>query len=177
MKLKLITLALFLSNVLYAQNPQATCNYTDFDFWLGEWNIEQEILGKNGHYLKLPASNTVEKIVGDCAIIEIWNGDVQFFWEGMSEPEKLSAMSIRTFNETDSTWSIYWMDSRTKKLSDPYIGKFNGQRGEFFRDDETGLSRITFYNITPDSVKWELQVFNKMNDNWTSVWKMKFIRK
>ena len=177
MNLKLIVLALFLSNVLSAQIPQATCNYTEFDFWLGEWNIEQEILDKDGNYLKLPARNTVEKIVDDCVIIEKWSGDVQFFWEGMSKPEKLSALSIRTFNETDSTWSIYWIDSRIKKLSNPYIGKFNNHRGEFIREDEARLSKIVFYAITPDLVKWELQVYNKMNNDWTAVWKMKFIRK
>jgi hypothetical protein len=177
MNLKLTGLALCLFKALYAQSPYATCDYTEFDFWLGEWNIQQEILEKNGNYLKLHANNTVEKIVGDCAILEKWNGDVQFFWEGMNEPEKLSAMSIRTFNEVDSTWSIYWIDSRSKKLSKPYIGKFNKQRGEFIRADETSLSKIIFYDITPDSVKWELQVFNRMNNAWTVVWKMKFIRK
>jgi REP element-mobilizing transposase RayT len=49
----------------YTQSPNAGVHgYTEFDFWLGKWNIEQEIMDENGNYLKLSANNTVEKTVG-----------------------------------------------------------------------------------------------------------------
>jgi hypothetical protein len=164
-----------LSTLTLAQSDD--CKNGEFDFWIGEWNIEQEILNKDGTYSKLAATNSVKKELSGCAIIENWEGDVLFFWEGMSKPEKILGYSIRTFNSADSTWSIYWMDTRTKTLSEPFVGKFSNQIGEFFRENEGGRSKIIFSDINQKIVLWELLLFDKNSHNWVSIWKMKFHKK
>jgi hypothetical protein len=54
------------------------------------------------------------------------------------------------------------MDSRTPRFDTPYVGNFVGGQGEFFREWETPqgkrTGRITFSDITTDSVYWELAI-------------------
>jgi hypothetical protein len=54
----------------------------EFDFWIGDWIIEQKILQQDGSWLKLDATTSVSPDLNGCAIVEHWEGSVQFFWEG-----------------------------------------------------------------------------------------------
>jgi hypothetical protein len=180
MQVKLIELVFHLILFQYSITALAqsdVCNNNEFDFWIGEWDIKQEILNKDGTYTNLEATNSVKKEVSGCAIIENWEGDVLLFWEGMTKPEKILGYSIRTYNNADSTWSIYWMDTRTKTLSEPFVGKFSNGIGEFFRENEAGRSKIIFSDIKEPAILWELFFFDKNSHRWVSIWKMKFHRK
>jgi hypothetical protein len=172
----LVTYFLFIPAFLNAQKTGNSCINTEFDFWLGNWKIEQEILTGNGNVIKLKAGCIVKKELNNCLITESWNGDVQFFWEGMTMPENISAYSVRSFNYTDSTWSIYWADTRSRGLSAPYKGKFTNGAGEFYKTEGGVKTRIVFSNITDASVDWELSVFQPEAGSWLVLWKMRFTR-
>jgi hypothetical protein len=62
-------------------------NYHQFDFWIGQWDIKQKILKAGGTWFEADARTNVSPILGGCAIMEEWHGDVFFFWEGMEKPE------------------------------------------------------------------------------------------
>jgi len=151
-----------------------------FDFWLGDWTIEQRILTADGRWRAFPARTSVSRAAGGCALVERWEGTVQFFWEGMTRPEKLSALSVRAYDSAANEWRIHWMDSRSPRFGPPYVGGFTDGVGEFFSSRQTPdgprRSRITFSEITADSVHWDLAVSSDDGRTWTRIWIMEMRR-
>ncbi len=147
-----------------------------FDFWLGEWEIEQQIRAADGSWIVLPARTSVSGSPDGCVLTEHWSGEVQFFWEGMNAPEALMGYSVRAYDPRTTQWAIYWLDSRNRSFGAPYVGGFENGRGEFRRTLETPegprLGRIVFSGITASSANWELAVSADNGATWTTLWMM-----
>jgi imidazolonepropionase-like amidohydrolase len=147
-----------------------------FDFWIGDWDIRQQILRKDGTWLELPAHTSVTATLDGCALIEHWQGQVSFFWEGMQEPETMRGLSVRAYDHGTGKWFIHWMDTRAPRFGAPYAGTFVSGRGEFFREFETPegrrVGRITFSDIAADSVAWELAISTDDRKTWQTLWTM-----
>jgi hypothetical protein len=148
----------------------------EFDFWIGEWTIRQRILAADGGWHELDARTTVEPTLDGCALVEHWRGDVQFFWQGMERPEPMRGLSVRAFDPATGKWAIHWMDTRTPSFGAPYVGGFDGGRGEFFRDWTTPAGerrgRITFSGIEENAVDWELAISSDGGESWSALWTM-----
>jgi hypothetical protein len=151
-----------------------------FDFWVGKWNIRQQILREDGTYLELPAKTSVSVALDGCALVEHWEGEVQFFWEGMERPELMKAISVRAYDPRTKKWYIHWLDTRRRYFDTPYVGDFADSRGEFYREWSTPqgarVGRITFSNASPDSVSWSLAVSSDGRRSWTTMWMMEMAR-
>jgi hypothetical protein len=152
-----------------------------FDFWIGEWNINQKILQADGRWLKLGATTKVSPALDGCALIEHWEGQVLFFWEGMKEVQQLRGLSVRSFDPKTGKWSIYWMDTRNPRFG-VFEGGFIDGKGEFVRTGTTSdgrplLSRITFSGISTNAVEWDLAVSSNMGKAWQTLWQMEMRRK
>ena len=158
----------------------AGSEFREFDFWLGAWRIKQRILRADGAWLELPARTHVSASPDGCALVEHWAGEVQFFWEGMERPEPIWGLSVRRYDPAQRTWSIYWMDRRSPEFGTPYVGKFDGARGEFFRTMETKngqrKARIAFTRINGDRVDWDLAISADNGVTWTVLWRMEMSR-
>lgn len=171
------------SKILYGQNgaEHTEIQRNAFDFWIGDWDIQEEILQQNGAWLPLRAATTVSPTLDSLALIEHWEGDVRFFWEGMQSPEHMKGLSVRSYDSHAGTWSIYWMDTRNPSFGQPYIGRFEKEKGEFFKewDSPEGkrTGRITFISVAPDSVHWDLAVSKDDRTTWTTLWIMEMSRK
>lgn len=175
--------ALLLATVALAGSPAAAdagpCTSPEargFDFWIGDWTIEQKIRLRDGSWLTLPARTSVSRALDGCALVERWEGEVQFFWEGMVEPERIAGLSVRAYDPAAGEWRIHWMDTRSPRFGPPYSGGFRDGRGEFTREVQTAdgsrLTRITFSGIRDDSVHWELAVSNDGGGTWSVLWTM-----
>lgn len=153
-------------------SPQARA----FDFWIGDWRIKQKIMRRDGSWLELDAKTSVSLALDGCALIEHREGNVQFFWEGMQSVEPMTGLSVRSYDPVAGKWHIYWMDSRSPRFGAPYAGNFVNDTGEFFRAWDTpqgkSLGRITFSDITPDSVHWELAISSGEVQSWSTIWIM-----
>ena len=151
-----------------------------FDFWVGDWNIRQKILREDGTYLELPAKTSVSVALDGCVLIEYWEGEVQFFWERMEKPELIKAISVRAYEPRTRKWYIHWMDTRSRHFDTHYVGDFTDSRGEFYREwrtpEGTRIGRITFSNVSPDSVSWSLAVSSDGRQSWTTMWMMEMRR-
>jgi len=155
------------------------CDSTEaraFDFWIGDWNIEQKILQKDGSWLTLEARTSVSPTLDGCALIEHWQGKVQFFWEGMENPESIEGFSVRAYDPRTKKWYIDWMDTRRPYFGTAYSGGFHNGQGEFFRKWETPegkrTGRIRFLNIRSKSVDWELAISKDEGKSWSRLWTM-----
>ncbi|KAA0226049.1 hypothetical protein EDS67_21025 [candidate division KSB1 bacterium] len=152
-----------------------------FDFWLGEWNIVQEILQADGTWLKLDAATKVSRALDGCALLESWEGKVLFFWEGMKTAELLRGMSVRAYDAEKKKWSLHWMDTRHPQFA-VFEGSFANGIGTFLRATTTAqhqprLTRIMFSEITASSVRWELAISTDAGANWQPLWVMNMQRK
>lgn len=152
----------------------------DFDFWIGEWDIQQKILKQDGMWLEFDAKTSVSLALEGCAILEHWEGTVQFFWEGMQSAERMQGLSVRAYDPERGKWYIHWMDSRTPRFGTPYVGSFENGKGEFFREWDTPqgrrIGRITFSDITSTSVHWNLAISSDEGQNWSTIWIMEMHR-
>jgi hypothetical protein len=165
-------------------SPEAAHESADqtraFDFWIGEWDIRQQILKADGSWHSFDAHTSVAPALEGRALVEHWKGDVQFFWEGMTKPQTIEGLSVRAYDEKRGEWLIHWMDSRRPSFGDPYAGNFAGGRGDFFREWSTPqgnrVGRIVFSNISADSVRWELAVSSDNRKTWATLWVMEMRR-
>jgi hypothetical protein len=151
-----------------------------FDFWIGNWTIAQRILAADGSWLDLPAHTSVSRTLDGCALIEHWQGEVQFFWEGMQRAEPMAGLSLRAYDPATAKWYIHWMDTRSPRFGAPYAGNFANGRGEFYREtatpNGTRRDRITFRSAAPDSVQWALAVSSDSGATWRTIWTMAMTR-
>ncbi len=155
--------------------------YHQFDFWIGQWDIKQKILKADGKWFEANASTNVSPVLGDCALMEEWQGDVFFFWEGMEKPEPLKGFSVRAYDSKTKQWTISWMDTRHLRFTE-FVGSFHDGRGEFFRKRPNGkgnetITRVTFSEITPASVLWELAISTDAGQTWKPLWIMQMTRR
>ena len=96
-----IVIALFLVFHIYPGLAQNNCDSPEskqFDFWIGKWDIKQEILQGDGQWLKLNAKTEVKPIWDGWGIAESWKGNEQFVWEEVSKPEAKNGHIVRYFH-------------------------------------------------------------------------------
>ncbi|MDX5419581.1 MAG: hypothetical protein LPK09_10225 [Hymenobacteraceae bacterium] len=180
--LVVILLACTASNAQHAKAPN--CDepaHHQFDFWLGEWNIKQKILMQDGSWFEAKAQTEVKQVLGGCALLENWSGEVLFFWEGMQKPEELRGLSVRAYNPKSKKWSINWMDNRNLQFGE-HTGEFANGKGEFYRtitspEGKEITTRITFSDMKEASVHWDLAVTSDAGKTWTVLWIMEMKRK
>ena len=159
-----------------ALDPCASELARQFDFWIGEWTVTQEIATQDGGWETYQARSTVAPALDVCALVERWEGTVRFYWEGMTEPVSMEGLSVRAPGE-DGSWRIHWMDSRNPTFGAPWVGGFESGEGTFVRNTGTGAqTRIRFFDVTETSVEWELAVSANAGSTWTPLWKMHFRR-
>jgi hypothetical protein len=159
-----------------ALEPCASAIAEQFDFWIGEWTVTQEIATQDGGWETYPARSTVATALDGCALVERWEGTVRFYWEGMLEPASLQGLSVRAPGQ-DGSWRIHWMGSREPTFGAPWVGGFDAGEGTFIRNTGTGAqTRIRFFDVTETSVEWELAVTANDGSTWIPLWKMHFRR-
>ncbi|WP_299125529.1 hypothetical protein [uncultured Tenacibaculum sp.] len=93
----LFTLSTIFS-VVNAQNkavkPCSSPEYSQFDFWVGNWNVYDT---KNN----LIGTNNIIKLSNACAIQENW----------VSKTSKSKGTSYNYYNKSDNSWNQLWIDN------------------------------------------------------------------
>jgi hypothetical protein len=96
-------------------------------------------------------------------------------------PTKGSAgLTLRTFDPAKRQWSIYWISSKNGTLDgNPVVGGFDGQRGEFYGDDEEDgrpvKVRFQWTKVDHDHAHWE-QAESLDGRTWEVNWTADFVR-
>jgi hypothetical protein len=154
----------------------ATAEARQFDFWLGDWQIDQQIRRADGSWLHLPARTSVSSVLGGCALLEHWEGDVKFYWEQMDAVEHMEGLSVRSYDPGEGEWCIHWMDSRHPRFGPPFCGRFTGGGGDFVQERQTPSgtrrTRIRFSKAGHGGVRWELAIGSSADSSWTPLWIM-----
>ena len=146
--------------------------FDDFDFLIGEWNIENEFLKHRlagaSEWETFPATSRVEKVMD-----AIGNLDQMFV-----PARGFTGMTLRLYDPATRLWSIYWSDTKSFRLFPPTIGRFNDGRGTFFGDDVEGGRpvRVRFGWTRGESPRWEQSMSADSGETWEMNWVMRFGR-
>lgn len=148
------------------ERPPTPCEAPEaqqFDFWLGTWDLTWE--GGTG-------TNTVTRILGDCIIQE------DFATEAMG-PQPYLGLSVSAYSPQRGQWRQTWVDSQGGYLD--FVGGFaDGKmvlQREGMRNGKPVLQRMTWYNITPDSLDWDWEASEDGGQTWTLNWQIHYTRR
>jgi hypothetical protein len=151
----------------YAYTTERTGDIHDFDFLAGAWTLHNRRLktrwvGSND-WDEFPAVSCAQIYLGGVANID----ELHFPTKGWS------GVTFRTFDIEKRQWSIYWVNSRTGRMFPPVVGGFDGDRGEFYGEDEDEgrpiKVRFLWIKRGPDRAHWE-QAFSLDGKTWEVNW-------
>ena len=158
MRKNLILLLLLVAATPLFADPNFGCKkspeFRQFDFWIGEWNVEA-----NG---KQAGTSSVQLILDGCVLFENWTG------AGGS-----NGKSFNIYNSATKTWQQFWVDNSGGTIL--FTGKF--EEGKLIyhsespmQDGTSVLGRMTF---SPMPEKKVHQVWEQSSDGGKT-WKVAF---
>lgn len=131
-----------------AANPCATPERAQFDFWIGEWNVEA-----GGQFA---GTNTISREYGGCVLVERWTG-----------AKGLTGSSFNLYLPATRQWHQTWVDSAGSLLQ--LYGEFrDGAMRLASRPEGNGpLHRITWTPQADGSVRQLWESSTDGGANWT----------
>ncbi|WP_394828017.1 hypothetical protein [Pendulispora albinea] len=148
--------------------PSPTGDIHDFDFEVGNWTLANRRLKARG-----VGSQDWEEFLSYSRGTQYLGGMVSV--DEMTLPSKgFSGLTVRVFNPTTRQWSIYWVNSKVGRLDPPQVGGFNGNRGEFYGEDEDNgrhvKVRYIWIKSGPDTAHWEQAFSYDGGRTWETNW-------
>lgn len=146
---------------------------TDFDFYYGQWEVQNKRQMEDGSWTNFSAWVEATKTLHG-------QGNVDVF-QAVVDGKPFAGMSVRLFDPVSKSWQIRWYDTEKINLDPkPSIGQFKNGEGKFYKTITTPGGRevsVRFHwsNITKDSFHWESS-WSIDDKNWTPTWIMDFKR-
>jgi hypothetical protein len=163
---------------LRAAEPEWLCDEPaarEFDFWIGEWNVLNRGLTRNGWVETGRSAAKVYPVLGGCALVEHWRGTA---WG-----DKTIGFSVRSFDRRTGNWFLLltW-PAKDRPGFGTLEGTFTHGRGEFFSEEgsptgEKVLTRYSFSDAKPDSLRWDAARSKDAGVTWQTFWIMEFSRR
>lgn len=157
-----------------AFHPCAAPDAHAFDFWHGDWTVNNRFLTPNGWVDAGAAEVRVDPAVGGCVTIEHWRGNLG--------PNAIVGFSARAWDERTGRWVLLlnWPQPDRSTFS-TLEGTFRHGRGEFFTEgvDAKGNprhTRFSFSDIAADRFRWD-QAFSTDRESWRTTWIMEYSRR
>ncbi len=148
-----------------------------FDFWIGEWDVlNRNRPAEDVRWFDTGAATArVYPVVAGCGLVE--------HWRGHAFGEFVVGFSVRAFNPQRGQWDLVllWPNTGDPRFGELY-GGFRHNRGEFFShnltaEGDTTITRFTFSDITPNSLRWQDGISQDAGRTWDSSWIMEFSRR
>lgn len=145
-----------------------------FDFWVGEWDVNLRVRQPDLTWADTHrATARIYPILAGKALLELWSEDAE---------DGIKGYSLRYFDTARDEW-VLWLNwpGANRSGSSSLAGAFRHGRGEFFStgtqpDGTQSISRYTFSDITPSSLRWDDAFSSDGGDSWTNRWVMEFSR-
>jgi tetratricopeptide (TPR) repeat protein len=137
---------------------QKDAAYRQFDYWLGEWDVE--IGGQ------LAARSSIQLILGDCTVFENYE----------QLDGTYAGKSFSLWNARQSRWEQRYVD--TTGASREWFGKLEGERMVFYlRVDANAIQRMTYTREGPDRVRQTIDVSRDGEKSWSTAFDGLYIRR
>ena len=142
----------------------------DFDFEIGAWKTHLRRL-----LHPLTGSTTWVEYEGTTVVRKVWNGRANLVELEVDGPAgHLEGLSLRLYNPESHQWSLNFSNSSGGTLSQPMIGEFKNERGEFFDQEPLNgraiFVRFVISDITPNSCRFEQAFSVDGGKTWEVNW-------
>ena len=142
-----------------------------FDFWLGAWDVNLRVLQQDKTWKdSIRAEARIYSVLDGKAVLELW------------ESAPIRGFSLRYFDVAQNRW-VLWLNwpGAGRSASSGLEGSFRHGRGDFYStstnaEGEETLSRYTFTDITPESLRWNDGYSKDGGKTWVESWIMEFSR-
>jgi len=108
-----------------------TSSHTDFDFYIGKWNIKnrklKERLNNCNEWTEFDSTDYTSHLLKGFANMNKFSATF--------DAEPFEGIAIRLFNPQTKLWSIYWADSNAVSFDPPMVGSFDGNIGKLYCKD------------------------------------------
>lgn len=135
---------------------------SQFDFWVGEWDLTWGDDGKG--------RNRITKILDGCVIYEAFDGTPSI---------PLKGMSVSTFDARAGQWKQTWVDNSGSYLD--LVGGMEADQMILIRHSELKgkpvQHRMVFYNITENALDWSWERSDDGGASWTILWHIHYTRR
>ena len=146
----------------------------DFDFFHGEWEVAHrrrtDFLDPDSDWVEFPGTSWCRPLFDGAANID----EIDMPYLGAK------GLTLRLFDVEREEWSLNWSSSRSGRLFPPVIGRFEGDRGEFYGDDthdgKDVRARFVWADVSPASAHWEQAFSVDGGETWVTNWTMDFSR-
>ncbi|NUR04852.1 MAG: hypothetical protein HOY79_52650 [Streptomyces sp.] len=146
----------------------------DFDFFAGEWEVAHrrrtDFLDPDSDWVEFPGTSWCRPLFDGAANID----EIDMPYLGAK------GLTLRLFDVEREEWSLNWSSSRSGKLFPPVVGRFDGDRGEFYGDDthdgKDVRARFIWSGVSPASAHWEQAFSVDEGRTWVTNWTMDFSR-
>jgi hypothetical protein len=166
--LLLLTIAVF-SAKAQLPNQLEIPKDRQFDFWIGEWDVDLRIQQQDKQWAdQIKSKAKIYSINKGRAILELWN-DLR--------PKGIKGFSLRYYDFKKEKWVLWlnWPGQNRSGLSS-LEGEFRHGRGDFFGGEGDTLTRYSFSDISPYSLRWDDAFTYDGGKTWTHNWIMEFTR-
>ncbi|MGD8496138.1 MAG: hypothetical protein PVF05_08075 [Gemmatimonadales bacterium] len=175
--------------LVLAASPAALAQHRDdwcpepearqFDFWLGEWDVQNHNRPPNGDrwFETGRATDRVYTVLGGCAVVEHWRG------YAFPQAGHIVGFSVRAWNPAAESWeaALLWPIGPNASFGTPSGGADGDDlvlRNQFEGSDgSTVLSRLLFTDIDDDAFTWMNGISHDGGDTWQASWRMDFTRR
>jgi len=132
---------------------------TQFDFWLGEWDVTW---GEDGR-----GTNRIERILDGKIVQENFTGG------------DLHGLSFSAYDAERSLWCQTWVDNTGTYLD--FTGKFDDGKMVLSRDaivkGQACKQRMVWFNIGSSQFDWNWERSDDGGVTWRALWEINYTRK
>jgi hypothetical protein len=142
----------------------------DFDFEIGTWKTQLRRLQR-----PLTGSKTWVEYEGTSVVRKVLNGRANLVELKVDGPAgHLEGLSLRLYNPLSRQWSLNFANINDGTLSQPTIGEFKDERGEFYSQETYNgraiLVRFVITRISQDSCRFEQSFSDDGGKTWEVNW-------
>lgn len=149
---------------------------TDFDFWMGRWNVRNERLKErlrgSTEWVTFPAICEARPLIGGL-------GNIDHFMAEAWRPGWVG-MTVRLYDPAHDRWSIYWTATGSGVFDPPVMGGFTNGVGIFEGNDQHDGTpvrvRFRWSHDTPHTARWEQAFSADGGATWETNWIMQMTR-
>jgi hypothetical protein len=169
-----LAVTLFVHASAYSQgstsNPCEALGASQFDFWLGEWDLSwpaEQTGGNQGEIGR--GTNSITKMFSRCVVREDFN----------SQDAGLRGHSVSVYSGKKGMWQQTWVDDQGSYLlfsGEFKAGRMTLQTEPLLRGEKTLVNRMVFRNITPESLDWDWQTSADGGKAWKDLWNIHYAK-
>ena len=145
----------------------------DFDFLHGTWDVANRRLRA-----RLIGSDDWEEFTCASWCRSLFAGAANV--DEIVFPDGSAGATLRLYDQSAGTWSLYWASSTTGTLFPPVMGRFEDGVGTFYGEDTEGgvpvKVRFIWSRITATSARWEQAMSVDNGQTWETNWYMDHTR-